>query len=443
MTKTLSIEHEWLQTRQAAHPEQATRAEISIWVGGVCLTENMDRIGGVQRQSAHLSALHLSRWLAANWWRLLWEPYDSRATREWQMSHRIGAAGGGCLWPDISFSSDWNTVLVRSAPTMPQSAEPIHYSQECNHFIPAESFEKEIENFVNSTVERLRCKAPGYRELDDIWEAVTREKNDPEYAEWRKLEACLGYEPDKAPGELMENLFAEYDRYGAGVIQELAAASRKDALRHLQTVTEDIQSRGAVMQVAQHNEIRSLLAARKERGEELPWQRATHAAVTARDVWGLPPGPITNRQLSEIFGTDLPEQTETARRHAQLLPFHAGIRDEKRDNSFLISLDRRHINSRRFTLARLAADCLDAQGNEQLLPATRASTSRQKFQRAFAQEFLCPTEELKDFLEGTPINDDDINEAAAYFEVSPLTIKTTLVNRGYLEREHVLGEGTV
>ena len=91
----------------------------------------------------------------------------------------------------------------------------------------------------------------------------------------------------------------------------------------------------------------------------------------------------------------------------------------------------------------MAADCLDNQGNEHLLPVTRASTARQKFQRAFAQEFLCPTEELKDFLEGTPMGDDDINEAAAYFEVSPLTIKRTLVNKGCLERDQVFGEWAV
>jgi hypothetical protein len=443
MSKPFSIQHEWLHTEQAPNPEKAAQAEISIWVEEVCLTENMDRIHEAQRHSARLSALHLSRWFAANWWRLFWEPYDARATQEWRTSHRIGAAGGGYLWPNISFSSDWNTMLVRSTSTMPLPAEPVHYLRECNHFIPADSFQKEIEDFVNSTVERLRYSAPGYRELGGLWEEVTKEKNDPEYTEWRKLEASLGYETDEAPSELMENLFAEYDRYGATAIQELAAHSKNNSLWHLHAVTEDIQDRGTPMQVPQHDDIRGILPNQTENHEELPWQRATRTARNARDAWGLPEGPVTNEKLSEIFGIRLTNQPHEALGNTQRLPFHAGIRNEGTSDRFLISLDQRHINSRRFTLARLAADCLNIQGNEQLLPATRASTSRQKFQRAFAQEFLCPTEDLMDFLEGTPMGDDDINEAAAYFEVSPLTIKTTLVNKGYLEREQVFGEWAV
>ena len=268
-------------------------------------------------------------------------------------------------------------------------------------------------------------------------------KNDPEYTEWRKLEASLGYETDEAPSELMENLFAEYDRYGATAIQELAAHSKNNSLWHLHAVTEDIQDRGTPMQVPQHDDIRGILPNQTENHEELPWQRATRTARNARDAWGLPEGPVTNEKLSEIFGIRLTNQPHEALGNTQRLPFHAGIRNEGTSDRFLISLDQRHINSRRFTLARLAADCLNIQGNEQLLPATRASTSRQKFQRAFAQEFLCPTEDLMDFLEGTPMGDDDINEAAAYFEVSPLTIKTTLVNKGYLEREQVFGEWAV
>lgn len=152
---------------------------------------------------------------------------------------------------------------------------------------------------------------------------------------------------------------------------------------------------------------------------------------------------MTNEELSEIFGIRLHNQPHDVRDGSRRLPFHAGLRQNGSSDNLLVSLDQRHINSRRFTPARLAADCLDAQGNEQMLPTTRASTGRQKFQRAFAQEFLCPTEELKDFLEGTPMSGDDINEAAAYFEVSPLTIKTTLVNKGYLDREQVFGEWAV
>ena len=39
--------------------------------------------------------------------------------------------------------------------------------------------------------------------------------------------------------------------------------------------------------------------------------------------------------------------------------------------------------------------------------------------------------------------DDYINDAAGYFEVSPLTIKTTLVNEGVIERDNLPSEWAV
>jgi hypothetical protein len=57
------------------------------------------------------------------------------------------------------------------------------------------------------------------------------------------------------------------------------------------------------------------------------------------------------------------------------------------------------VTTRSQALARLVAEHLRAGLEERLLPATDAKTARQKFQRAFAQEFLCPFEELTQYLE--------------------------------------------
>ena len=93
MSKSFIIQHEWLHSVQSKRPEQAAQAEICILVNGTCLTENVDLLEETTRQSARLSALHLSEWFATNWWRLLWETDDGMSTRDWQMCHKIGAAG--------------------------------------------------------------------------------------------------------------------------------------------------------------------------------------------------------------------------------------------------------------------------------------------------------------------------------------------------------------
>lgn len=55
---------------------------------------------------------------------------------------------------------------------------------------------------------------------------------------------------------------------------------------------------------------------------------------------------------------------------------------------------------------------------------------RQKFQRAFAQEVLCPWAALEAFVGPDEPDDDMIGAAAWHFHVSQRLIETTLVNKG-------------
>ena len=441
MNNSFVIQHEWLHNERVRQPERAAQADISILVNETCLTDNENLLEETTRRAARLSALHLSEWLAGNWWRLLWEPEESRSTLEWQMHHKIGAAGGGYIWPDLSFSSDWNTVLVQCSRTVPRAAEPIQYTKEYNHFIAVEDFERGIEDFVKSTIARLSTTRAGYKDLAELWDEINSERLEPELTEWRKLEACLGYDPDEAPADLLENLRGKYDQYGTGAIQEVAAASKSKALEHLSAVTADVQTHGTPVQVFQFDDIRKSLSEQPGKVSDPPWQRAAQAAKVARRIWGLSSGPVPNDMLFDIFG--MSKSTWSEWNSLPPLPLSAGIRDYKVEGGFRVSLSQRHVNSRRFTLVRLVADCLQTPSGEPLLPATRAKTSRQKFQRAFAQEFLCPLDNLMEFLSETVPNDDDIQDAAAYFEVSPLMVETTLVNKGFREREQIQGDWAV
>jgi Zn-dependent peptidase ImmA (M78 family) len=73
--------------------------------------------------------------------------------------------------------------------------------------------------------------------------------------------------------------------------------------------------------------------------------------------------------------------------------------------------------------------------DERLIPETDAKTSRQQFQRAFAQEFLCPFEALKETINLDHPDEECIAKAADRFGVSPLLVRTTLVNKGELDRQ--------
>lgn len=91
---------------------------------------------------------------------------------------------------------------------------------------------------------------------------------------------------------------------------------------------------------------------------------------------------------------------------------------------------------RRFNLARLLGDRVAAAGGGRLIPATRAHTYRQKVQRSFAAEFLCPFEPLADMLQGD-FSAEAIEDAASQFNVSERTVRTLLANHHLIDREEV------
>ena len=132
----------------------------------------------------------------------------------------------------------------------------------------------------------------------------------------------------------------------------------------------------------------------------------------------------------------------------QLTAVKSGALDEDAtDSRIAFSLDqdgnRRRIvfrskwkTGRRFELARLLGDQLLTNEADRLHPATRASTYRQKAQRSFAAEFLSPFNEIEHAL-GGDLSDEAQEEIAEHFQVSPLVVRTLLVNHGRLDREEL------
>ena len=152
------------------------------------------------------------------------------------------------------------------------------------------------------------------------------------------------------------------------------------------------------------------------------------AAQQVRKVDGNLADPLSNVALARLAGTSVAALTDT---HAvPTISFAlAGKGQSER-----IVLRSRWDTGRRFDLARLIGDRLLAGVKGALHPATRAYTYRQKTQRAFAAELLAPFEAVDDMLAGD-YSGDNQQDVAARFEVSPLTIRTLLINHRRLERD--------
>lgn len=431
MKQGLQFDFEWLASGPIDASERVDLAELSISVNGKLATELEDIFAKTVRSTARVSAHDLALWLAANWWRLRWEP--QRDSLSWKMSHQIGAVGGGYTWPDLSFFSDGDFMLLVGRPSSNWNGASVRYLHAFEEIIGSGEFEQGIDRYIEAVLERMSSLAHAKSVLADLWAEICEERRAPEQAAWRKLEALLGYDAGEAPAGVIEALQGMTTSVGRGAIEEIAAASQDIALDHIKALLAR-QGEAIAATVPGRDSLRQKI--KQISHAQLPWQQAEQAAGLVRNEWGLSADePIANKVLSDRLGIPLALLADAD--IAANYPLAAGFREEAARGRLKVMLTKRSLTGRRFELTRLIGDDLAAQATESLLPATHAKTSRQKFQRAFAQELLCPYAALDQFFGSASPEDDAMEEAAAHFEVSPLLVETTLVNRGRLPRSEL------
>ena len=103
------------------------------------------------------------------------------------------------------------------------------------------------------------------------------------------------------------------------------------------------------------------------------------------------------------------------------------------DQGLKFHFHKRNRLARRFEAARFIADYLSAEESDRWLPVTDSATARQKLQRAFAAEFLCPIESLQKYL-GDEFLPEAFEDAAEYFGISEKAIKSHLANHHLIPR---------
>jgi hypothetical protein len=422
---SLSIEADWERLDAGASEERACFAAIGIFSGSSELTRAEDAFVGRVRSRVHLSAYKLAEWLAWNWWRQRWEPHSDAP--DWAMAHRLTTIGGGYVWPNVSIISDGERIMLAAKPTELNAAEPLHYIADIVVVVRAVEFEDAVSRFIEQVRGQLRAEVIETTNLDLVWDDVCRERRDVETATRRRVEALLGFDPDEADASLVERLIREADTLGERAVRELAAMSSGgkavptvDNLRKMACYTGfDSRPSHAVRLQSKAN--------LSPIGDVAAWRRGAEAAQALRAQERLGSAPISDKRLVDLAGV----AAET------LDELHSGsdlsFAMDDSENSGRVVLRSKWKAGRRFDLTRLLGDRIAGGTSETLFPATRARTYRQKLQRAFAAEFLCPFEALEDTLQGD-YSEEMQEDSANYFNVSPLTVRTLLVNHRRIDR---------
>lgn len=208
MSRYLSIECEWCDQPVAADPvERRTWARIQINAAGRTATRLWDRDAQAERQSIYVPAFSLARWIAANWWALLYEPAraDRIPTAEnstdpeqlaWLRRHCLRFADSGLMLPRLNFYSDGRGVVAEwfadepdAFPHMPGQfvgADRVH--------LPVDEVQIALREFLAGVVARLN--GLGHAEavqLKNNWQSIS--EADPDESAFCRSAGKIGLDP--------------------------------------------------------------------------------------------------------------------------------------------------------------------------------------------------------------------------------------------------------
>jgi hypothetical protein len=389
---------EWLGPGTGNDAERATNAEIAINVGEHCVTQVEDFDSRTVRSTIRVSAEPIAKWILANWWRLMSEaePVLANDTLDWSMSHSMAAIGSGYVWPDLVFrGSDGSQIAVVCKRHLAANMERLSPIRFLNSFaattITVADFENSTRSFVKAVLARLAEVGIRKSELHDLWDDLNVEWADPRLASYRKLEALLGLEPD-GNDVLVLSVLKWGKQFGQGAVEELAAESSRNEILGILGKAKTLAGRiKTFAEIPGREELSALPRESALPVDAAPWQRAQSLAYALREKWGFGHSPIRDEDLADRLSLDVSK----LRKAEPGAPFSFGFRGPAVGKVGLL-LSRESDHGRRFDTARLIGDYLSYDRDEKIMPATNTMTVRQKFQRAFAAEFLCPSIMIKE-----------------------------------------------
>ncbi len=436
---TMSLSPEVLDF--GSQEERATFGLFAVTAYNHLLTAGQDVERKELRRGPFVAGYPIAEWLVWNWWRLRWEigrPSDEVGMSRWDFAHRMPTIGEGYVWPNITIFSDGvQSFLVSQPSRSPEVVRFRYLGAPVRLPVPATELEDVIDRFVEDILAKLAQESVRETNLHRLWEDLRAERGDPELARFRRLEAQLRNEPDEGDedairlhlndaGELGEEALGEIAAHAAGSGSDGNGMIRPADFVRLATRSGFEAHTSDAISLDNQADI-------TPSGEIEAWRLGARCAQRIRDQEKLDGLPMHDETLTAFAGTT--KNTLAGRRgHPGKISFAL---DGEYERS-LVWLRSGPRTGRRFDLARLIGDrVLRNQMNrtpEPLLPATCSTSYRQKMQRAFAAELLSPFVSVDEMMSGD-YSEERQNQVAKYFHVSPMTIRTQLVNHHRIDRE--------
>ncbi len=414
--------------------ERAAFGRLEILAGDKMLAALVEADGSKHnyQPGPYVSGYHFAEWLIWNWWRLRWEPrssVDNAPAFEWDMAHRTSDIGEGYLWPNITISCDGFQCDLLAERSHELDTPLFSYIGALPITVQAADFENAVDQFIAVVLQLLADAGIAGTNLQTLSNDLSEERNDPELSRFRRIEALLGFNPDEVDEQRIYSWLKDAQILGGNALDELATGAG-DNMLSAQQITDTTASVGFDINV--NDALRLHYPLEMQWGQTPAWRIGVAAASAVREQAGLSDQPVADNRLAELAGLSTKVFKSNHCTNSLSWVFHSA------QNCPRIALRQWRKTGRRFDVARLVGDRLFNEGNfvmgEPFSPATRSYSYRQKAQRAFAAELLSPWETVRAMLDDD-YSTENQEQVAEYFEVSPLTISTLLVNNDGYDRD--------
>ena len=417
---------DWLDAPANADWADATRAPFAMHVGDRSLTSNENNRTHAVEDAVIVSVGAVAEWLVNVWWRLRWEtcPDSKMPSTEWRVAHELASAGEGFVWPAVGFAPDLSSMRVRSRLARDRKAQSVRYldSLDSPATVSFATFDSQARALIDAVAARLE-KTGSASTLPDNWRQLQEEIADPELAHWRRIEAQLGYYPDRGPQSVIEQAHSLEDALGEQTAAEVLPAfwdiPGPERVRECESMME---SDGLE---ASPDEVTPL--AINSAGLDQPWRVGVAAAKKLRRDRGVSTDLLPTRSLCDWLGIAWDAyQSDSPPCGIR----RVGLAISRKERRYRFHLRKRPEEARRFELARALGDLvLSGTAADQSLAWTDMATCRQQYQRAFAAELLCPIAAIcETAFDARDIDMDELDEQGYRFKVSEWVVWHQLQN---------------
>jgi len=427
----LTLDFEWIDPAEARGAElRATWARLEISLAETVVTRLIDFESRGIRNSVFLPLYPLAEWLATHWWFLFYEVETlGRSTSDqYDRRHNIRYSAEGFALPSLTIQPlgeqiklEWRRVRL--------GAQNLEFTESGSVHVPAKDLRQIFSDFITAVLKRLQEVGVEDTLLEEEWRSI--QPVDSEERDFCSAVASLGLDPytldesqqqqilevsESLPASLLGDFFAVAD-FPALPIQ---ASQVLDALESSRNNGANLMSLKSLKQ--------ELASAKKPQGP--PWRQGYQFAHDLRQRLNLNGDKLSSLPLlAKALGVT-PRQLHAAILKTPVLPSSLdalGATNSRQSPGFAIS-ERREV-AVRFAFCRALFEYLTIPSDQPLI-VTRARSERQKRNRAFAAEFLVPADLLREVLPGHVIGDEDIDDLADSFGVSPSVIRHQIENHG-------------